>query len=243
MSNVIITGANRGIGKALVKAFAENGDNIWACIRKENSEFSQYIHELEKKNNVWIKPIYIELTNSQDIKAFFKDLAKEKKQLDILVNCAGLGHMNLFQLTSMEQIRNIYEVNLFALMNMCQLAVRFMIKQQSGKIINIASTAANEVYVGNSIYGASKAAVIAFTKSLAAEVAPNNIQVNAIAPGLTDTDMSIVFDGKDASLPMARSALGRKIYPSEIADVVVTLTEPRMKMINGQVIVVNGGAK
>ena len=243
MSNVVITGANRGIGKALLKAFAENGDNIWACVRKENFEFTQYIQELEKKNKVWIKPVYIELTNSQEIKTFFKDLAKEKQQLDVLVNCAGVGHMNLFQLTSMEQIRNIYEVNLFALMNMCQLAVRFMIKQQSGIIINIASTAANEVYVGNSIYGASKAAVIAFTKSFAAEVATNNIQVNAIAPGLTDTDMSVVFDGKDASLPMARSALGRKINPSEIADVVVTLTEPKMKLINGQVIVVNGGAK
>lgn len=243
MQNVIITGASRGIGNALVKAFAENGDNIWACIRKESGAFTRAADGLQKANNVWIKPVFVELSDPQEIRRAFREIAAEKKRIDVLVNCAGVAHLDLFQMSSQEVIRNVYEVNLFALMQTCQLVLRTMIRQKGGKIINVASTAADEAYVGNSIYGASKAAVAAFTKSLAAEAAGYGIQVNAVSPGLTDTDMGFVFDGRDASLPMARSALGRKLHPSEIADVIVAMTDDAMKMINGQVIVVNGGAK
>ena len=146
-------------------------------------------------------------------------------------------------MTSFSDIRKLYEVNLFALMKMCQLAIRPMSRQKKGIIINISSTAAQEVYVGNSIYGASKAAVVSFTESLAAELAPLGIRVNTVAPGLTATDMSSVFEGENPNLPLERSALGRKIEPFEIADVVVALTSDKLRMINGQMIKVNGGAK
>lgn len=241
--NVVITGASRGIGNALVKAFAGHGYNVWACIRKESDELTGQIEDLQKKYHVWIRQVFVELSDPQDIRRAFREIAAEKKRVDVLVNCAGVAHLDLFQMSSQEVIRNVYEVNLFALMQTCQLALRIMTRQKGGKIINVASTAADEVYVGNSIYGASKAAVVAFTKSLAAEAAGHGIQVNAVSPGLTDTDMGFVFDGRDASLPMARSALGRKLHPSEIADVIVAMTDDAMRMINGQVIVVNGGAK
>lgn len=241
--NVIITGANRGIGSALVNAFAKNGDNIWACIRKENSEFTKQIDKLQKENHVWIKQVYVELTDEQSIKSAFKEIIAEKKRIDVLVNCAGVVHMDLFQMSRMSQIRNVFEVNLFALMQICQLVLRVMVRQKAGKIINIASTAEHEAFIGNSIYGASKSAVVAFTRSLASEVARNGISVNAIAPGLTDTDMGSVVESKNPAESMARIAIGRKLTPSEVADVVVAMTDDKMRMVNGQVIAVNGGEK
>lgn len=241
--NVVITGANRGIGKAMVEAFAENGDNVWACMRKHYADFDAFRDELIRKNKVRIHNIFMDLCEPSNIKYGLQQIKNEKESVDIVINCAGVGHMGLFQMASDELIRKIYEVNVFAVMEICQWAIRIMSRQKHGKIINVSSTAAAETYVGNSIYGASKACVVAFTKSLAAEVAPLGIQVNTIAPGLTDTDMSVVFEGKDASLPLSRSALGRKLLPSEIAQVAVELTKDNMSIINGQMICVNGGAK
>lgn len=243
MSNVIITGANRGIGRALVERFCQNGDNVWACCRGKSEELENWFKRCAEKNSVWIKPVYFDLTEPEKIKQGFKEICACKQSVDVLVNNAGIGHMGLFQMTSMEKVREIYEVNLFALMQMCQLAIRPMTRQKKGIIINIASTAAHEVYVGNSIYGASKAAVVAFTQSLAAEVVEKGITVNAIAPGLTDTEMSFVFEGEHPELPLARSAIGRKIAPKEIADVAVALTTKELEIINGQMICINGGSK
>ncbi len=240
--NVIVTGANRGIGKAVVEAFIHNGDNVWACCRKKTEDIQKWADSISTEQN-WVKIVDFDLCDETAIVNGFKAIVKEHLPIDVLVNVAGIGHLGLFQMTSFTEIRKIYEVNLFATMKMCQLAIRPMSRQKSGLIINISSTAAHEVYVGNSIYGASKAAVSAFTSSLAAELAPLGIRVNAVAPGLTDTDMSAVFEGDNPQLPLERSALGRKLTPSEIADVVVELTSDKLRMINGHVVCVNGGAK
>lgn len=240
--NVIVTGANRGIGKAIAEAFVKHGDNVWACCRHAGDDLKNWAAS-NTTDNRWIKIVEFDLSSEESITNAFKTILKDKVQIDVLVNVAGIGHMGLFQMTAFSEIRKLYEVNLFALMKMCQLAIRPMSRQKSGIIINISSTAADEVYVGNSIYGASKAAVVAFTKSLAAELAPIGIRVNTIAPGLTDTDMSAVFEADNPSLPLERSALGRKIKPDEIASVVVEMTSDKLSMINGQMICVNGGAK
>lgn len=241
--NVVITGANRGIGKAVVESFCKNGDNVWACCRKRNDNFEQWLSECADKYSVQTWPVYFDLSRTDDIKNGFKEICHNHLPIDVLVNNAGIGHLGLFQMTPQNIIREIYEINLFAPMELCQLAVRVMSRRKHGHIINIASTAAEEVYIGNSIYGASKAAMVAFTKSLAAEVAPLGIQVNAIAPGLTDTDMSSVFEGEYPEIPLERSAIGRKLDPKEIADVVVALTAEQLHIINGQMICVNGGSK
>lgn len=240
--NVIVTGANRGIGKAIAEAFVNKGDNVWAFCRHANNDMRSWA-EVNTINNRWVKIIECDLLSEDAIANCFKVILKDRIPINVLVNVAGIGHMGLFQMTSFSDIRELYEVNIFALMKMCQLVIRPMSRQKNGIIINISSTAAHEVYVGNSIYGASKAAVVAFTMSLAAELAPFGIRVNTVAPGLTATDMSSVFEGDNPVLPLERSALGRKIEPSEIADVVVELTSDKLRIINGQMIKVNGGAK
>ncbi len=240
--NVIVTGANRGIGKAIAEAFHNNGDNVWACCRTVREDTRAWADALSTETG-WVKTIGFDLESEEEIVRGFKEILRDRLPVDILVNVAGVGHMGLFQMTSMKEIRRTYETNLFALMKMCQLAIRPMSRQKSGIIINISSTAAKEVYVGNSIYGSSKAAVVAFTQSLAAELAPLGIRVNTVAPGLTDTDMSKVFEGERPELPLERSAIRRKLKPEEIADAVLALTRDEMRMINGQMICVNGGTR
>lgn len=242
MKNVIVTGSNRGIGKAIAESFVQNGDNVWACCRHADQKMKDWANANSNCNR-WIRIVEFDLADEQAISEGFRSILNDHLPIDVLVNVAGIGHMGLFQMMKFSDIRKIYEVNLFALMKMCQLVIRPMSRQKSGVIINISSTAAKEVYVGNSIYGASKAAVVAFTESLASELAPLGIRVNTVAPGLTATDMSSIFEGDNPNLPLERSALGRKLTPTEIADVVVELTTDRLKMINGQMICVNGGAK
>lgn len=167
----------------------------------------------------------------------------EKRSIDILINNAGVGHMGWLQLTKTEFIKQLYAVNVFAPMILSKLVLRNMSRQKYGRIINVASTAASEVYEGNSIYGSSKAALVAFTKSFAAEVFRYGVTVNAIAPGLINTDMSVVFEGNNPDEPIRHTALERKIETTEIANVVKCMLMNNMDIINGTVITINGGHK
>lgn len=239
----IVTGANRGLGKAIIEKLSEEQYDIWACAREKNSQFEDVLRQLSQDNHVQIKPIYVDLKEEKDVKRAYREICTEKKNIDVLINNAGIGHMDLFQMTKMSRIREIYEVNLFAPMLLTQLVIRNMSRQHSGRIINVASTAAKEIYEGNAVYGATKAALIAFTQSVAAEVYRYGITVNAIAPGLIDTQMSAIFEGKDPKEPLRHTALERKLYPEEVADVVIELLSDKMKIINGEVVCINGGHK
>lgn len=239
----VVTGANRGLGKAIVERLAEEKYDVWACARKKTEEYEKYLCELSEQYDVKVRPVYFDLTNPEEVKNGYKQICQIEKRVDVLINNAGIGHMELFQLTKMERIREIFEVNFFAPLELTQLFLRNMCRQKSGKIINVVSTAANEVYVGNAIYGSSKAALSMFVKSLAAETFGYGVTVNAIAPGLIDTDMSSIFEGKDPEEPIKHTALARKIYPNEIADVIIELLSDNMKILNGEVIYVHGGHK
>lgn len=241
--NAIITGANRGLGKAIMTEFAQRGINVWALVRCIEPDFDAYIRELALTCGVWIKAVCVNLESEESIKTAYKTICSEKKEIDILINNAGIGHMGLFQLAKVEYIKNLYNVNVFAPMLLSQLVLRNMSRQKYGRIINVASTAASEVYEGNSIYGSSKAALVAFTKSFAAETYKYGVTVNAVAPGLINTEMSSVFEGKDPEEPIRHTALGRKIEAEEIAKVIIKLLSEEMNIINGTVVTINGGHK
>lgn len=239
--NVLITGSNRGIGKAILLEFAKNGANVLAHARKPTPEFGEFIDETSEKYNIKITPIYFDLTDYDAMKSAIKDLIKSKINIDILINNAGIPHGNLFQMTSISTIREVFETNLFAQMEITQIILKIMARNKQGSIVNIASTYGLDPSKGNSAYGTSKSALILWTMILAAECAPYGIRVNAIAPGLTDTTIVNCMEEKAKNEVLQNSTMKRLGKPEEIAQTVLFLASDEASFVNGQIIRVDGG--
>jgi 3-oxoacyl-[acyl-carrier protein] reductase len=241
--NAVITGANRGIGFAIVQKFAENGCNIWACARKKSAVFEEKISDLAQKNGVIIIPVYFDLSNGEDIKNGFKNIYNNKRPIDVLVNTAGVINAEIFQRINVATMHDVFEINFFGPVQLSQLVLKSMLRYKNGSIINISSIAGLDTNPTNSIYGSSKAALNSFTKILASEVATSGIRVNAIAPGPTDTEMIQVVQNKVGNALLDRCAMGRLARPDEIAETALFLASEKSSFINGQILRVDGGAK
>ena len=240
--NAVVTGCNRGIGKEIVRVFAENGANIWACVREESGAFSKYINNLEQKYSVSINPVYFDLIEEEQIKSGVKTIKATKNPVDILVNNAGAIFTSLFQMTSMKKLKEMFEINYFSQMLLTQYISRIMMRQKSGSIINISSSAAIEGNEGRTGYASAKAAMIASTKVLAKELAPYNIRVNAVAPGLTQTEMMESSTPEDAvKETLNRICMKRVGQPEEIANSVLFLASDLSSYMTNQVLRVDGG--
>jgi len=240
--NTVITGCNRGIGKEIIKVFAENGANIWACVRRESGTFSKYINNLEQKHSVSINPVYFDLSDEEQIKTGVKTIKETKEPVDILVNNAGAIFTALFQMTSMQKLKEMFEINYFSQMLLTQYISRIMMRQKSGSIINISSSAALEGNEGRAAYASAKAAMITSTKVLAKELAPYNIRVNAVAPGLTQTEMMESSTPEDAlKETLNRICMKRVGQPEEIANSVLFLASDLSSYMTSQVLRVDGG--
>jgi 3-oxoacyl-[acyl-carrier protein] reductase len=238
----LITGCNRGIGKAIMETFAQNGADIWACARKQTNEFDGLLQELRTKYNNRITPLYFDLADESAIKEALNPLLVAKEKIDILVNNAGVAHGSFFQMTSISKIKEVFEINFFSQLLVTQIVAKLMMKQKSGSIINLASIAGMDGNPGYVSYGSGKAALIYATKSIAKEFAANNVRVNAIAPGLTETAMADQMEEKAKALMINSSAMNRLAQPQEIANTALFLASDLSQFITGQVIRVDGGS-
>tara|TARA_Y100000590_G_C15727847_1_gene1015902 strand:- start:2695 stop:3447 length:753 start_codon:yes stop_codon:yes gene_type:complete len=238
----LITGCNRGIGKSILEKFAENGANCIACIRKPNPEFENFCNNLSKKNNVKINIVAFDLLNHNEIIGVIKKIFSITKEIDILVNNAGILFNALFQMTSEKKLKEMFQINFFSQMHLTQLVSREMVKNKKGNIIFISSTSAERNDMGRFAYSSTKAAISSAARVLAKELGNYKIRVNAICPGLTDTDMSKENTREDfLKEEINKISLKRMAEPNEIANVAVFLASDLSSYITGQNIVVDGG--
>ena len=252
--NAVLTGSSRGIGYSILEALALNGANIWACLRTKTKEFEQSIDNLSKKNKVSIKPLYFDLENQDAVKDSAKVIIGSKEKIDILINNAGIIHTSAFQMTRIEDVKKVFQVNFFSQILFTQMLVRTMTKQKKGSIINIASDIGvvspnqniykpdNHGYKGvdfNSpaFYSVSKAGVVHLTKYLATYWAMKNVRVNCISPaGVYKGHDTAFVDKLSEQIPMGRMAL-----PNEFKGAIILLASDASSFITGHNLIIDGG--
>lgn len=238
---VILTGASGGIGFSVLMKLASLNYNVVAIYNKENEIFLENCRALSNQFNVLIIPFRMNITNKDDRLGFSRYLLKEEINPSALINNAGFASGSLFHMTSENLLRENFEVNFFGNYFFTQLISKIMIKHGRGSIVFVTSVTADNPTLGTSAYGASKAALSFLTKSLSLELAPYNIRVNEVSPGLTDTRMLKNMDEKNANLILERTALSRVAVPLEIANAILFLIHPESSYINGTKIEVDGG--
>ena len=240
--NVIITGCNKGIGRATLEGFAKYGANIFACVRSDSKEFKKFTSSLKKKYKVKIYIIKLDLLKKTSISNCANEIFKVTKNVDILVNNAGILFNSLFQMTSEKQLQEMFQVNYFAQIYLTQMISRKMAKNKIGNIIFISSTSGINGDSGRLAYSSSKASILSTVKTLSKELSTYNIRVNAISPGLTKTDLMTSNTKENIlKLEIEKIALKRLASTNEISDVILFLASDRSSYVNGQNIVVDGG--
>ena len=234
----LVTGASRGIGAAIARAYAAEGASLLLCARSEGVEALAL--ELAAAQRA-VRAMRGDLSDPAFARELITSVRKEHGRLDVLVNNAGILRQGLIGMTSTEQMRELLEVNVVALMTLTQYAIRVMDPKRSPSVVNLASIAGTAGMEGVTAYSASKAAVVGYTLSSAKELAPKGIRVNAIAPGFIDTDMvrGVSPDWYERRLQSIR--MGRIGTPEDVAGVAVFLGSDLSRYVTGQVIGVDGG--
>ena len=234
--NVFITGSKRGIGLAMEHKFSSLGSNIVLNGRREIdevlvSEFSDY--------GVQVASISGDVSDSTDAKRMVEEAIEKLGSVDILVNNAGITKDKLMLKLTEEDFEQVLKVNLVGAFNMTQAVLKPMSKARQGAVINVSSVVGLIGNVGQANYAASKAGLIGFTKSVAREVAARNVRVNAIAPGMIESDMTDVLSDKVKEATLAQIPMKRFGNTSEVAEVAAFLA--RQEYLTGQVIAIDGG--
>lgn len=236
----LITGCNKGIGKSIFEKFIENEGEIIACVRKKSNEFEEFVNSKKKDHSIFIYEI--DFSDQNSIKNVSNQIIKAHPKIDILVNNAGSIFNGLFQMTPIDQAKDLFQINFFSQILFTQIILKSILRNKKGSIINITSTAGIDSGEGRSLYNSTKAAMISQTKSLSKEIGRFNIRVNSVAPGLTDTEMMRNNTKEDVIDKVVKNqSLQRIGKPIDIANATLFLASDLSEFITGQIIRVDGG--
>lgn len=234
---VLITGGSRGLGAGLVSSFLELGDSVATCSRSPSPATDAWGSE-------WPERFYheaVDLTHSDARTAFVANVIERFGQIDVLVNNAGVARERVLPLMREEEVDEVIDLNLRATIGVTHLVSRQMLRQRSGRIVNISSIGGLSGYRGLSVYSATKAALDGLTRALARELGSRGITVNSVAPGYVRTEMSDGLDDAQLGQITRRTPAGRLGEPRDVAAAVRFLASAEAEFVTGQVVVVDGG--
>ncbi|MBD5502792.1 MAG: SDR family NAD(P)-dependent oxidoreductase [Lachnospiraceae bacterium] len=232
----LITGASRGIGRAVAEYLAQEGYHLYLVCKQSTDKLTALAEQLSTRYGICCTPFTADAGNPEDVEKLFAQV----NTLDVLVNNAGISYVGLLHEMSVDDWRQVMQTNLDSLFYTSRLAVPIMLRRHSGRIINISSVWGSVGASMETAYSASKGGVNSFTKALAKELAPSGIQVNAIACGVIDTDMNRCFTEEDMTALKNEIPADRIGQPEEVAQMVVSLLHAPA-YLTGQVVTLDGG--
>jgi 3-oxoacyl-[acyl-carrier protein] reductase len=241
--NVVITGCLQGIGKSTLEYFTSQGANVWACALSPSSEFEAFCNETAEKNHVFVKPVYFNLLNNDEIKSAVRIIQSDKLPVNGLVNIAGMTKDALFNMVSMDILKTVFDVNYFSQIYFTQFITKLMLRTGKGSIVFVSSISALDGNAGQLAYSSSKAALIGAMRTMSKELASKGVRVNAVAPGVINTDMNCTVPAQVISDKIKKMDIKRLGEPEEVAKVFAYLISDLSDYVTGQVIRVDGGIR
>jgi 3-oxoacyl-[acyl-carrier protein] reductase len=242
MRSIVVTGGSRGLGLGIVLKLAADGHRPIAIARKMSDELATAIEQAKRDCPDRIRFVPFDLSNIAGIPDLVKDLRHTVGPIFGLVNNAGIGTTGTLALMHNTEIERLIRVNTLSPIVLTKYIVRHMMADGGGRVVNVSSIAASSGYSGLSVYGATKASLVGFTRALAREVGRRGVTVNAIAPGFVDTDMTHDMNGEERSRITRRSALKRLPDVEDVANGVAYLLGDTAKNVTGTILTVDAGA-